>query len=138
MVSNRAFIFHVYYVFCTKVKIICQGQGQISRSQFLKKKKKKKKCRSVKISVSQILLVSLLITGHTYQLYRFFWGKVVIVFRLNTCLSAILITLRDIETNPDPEQNTCTVVETRTSKQTTLTFHETGFSPARLYQTQTQ
>ena len=49
MVSDIALIFHMYIpwgknlFFRTKVKFICQGQGQISRSQFSKKKKKKKK-----------------------------------------------------------------------------------------------
>ena len=43
MISDRAFIFHVYIpwgkspFFSTKVKVIFQGQFQISRSQFSKK-----------------------------------------------------------------------------------------------------
>ena len=37
MVSDRAFIFHIYIPYSIKVKVICQCHGQISRLQFLKK-----------------------------------------------------------------------------------------------------
>ena len=42
VLGNRTFIFHIYIpwgnpFFSTKVKVICQSQGQISRSQFSKK-----------------------------------------------------------------------------------------------------
>ena len=68
MVTDRAFIFPIcipwgktiYFVpksrSSAKVKVKYQGQ-------FLEKK-----CRCGNISVSQIQLVFLLITGHTYQL----------------------------------------------------------------------
>ena len=46
--SDRAFMFHMSFLWKDlsigiKVKVICQGEGQISRSHFLKKKKRKKK-----------------------------------------------------------------------------------------------
>ena len=42
MVSDRAFIFNISFLgvkpfLYYKIKVICQGQGQISRSQFSKK-----------------------------------------------------------------------------------------------------
>ena len=40
MLSDKDFIFHIYITrgkTLNKVKVICQGQGQISRSQFSEK-----------------------------------------------------------------------------------------------------
>ena len=65
MVSDKAFIFNLSIpwgktlFFSNKVKVICQGHGQISRSQF---SKKKNGCCGG-ISVSQTQLVSHYFSG---------------------------------------------------------------------------
>ena len=48
---------HRYISAGTKVKVICKGQGQISRLHFFKKKKKKNGCFGG-ISVSQTHLIT--------------------------------------------------------------------------------